>query len=81
MATISAAVTKRSIGFLIGMSMLMLGANLVWVSYNSVLLPTLVENVMTVGKGLVVGLIGFFGTLLAVTREYPGGNHQRPHCQ
>jgi MFS family permease len=67
MATLSAVVTKRSIGFLVGMSILMLGANLVWVSYNSVLLPTLVENVMTEGKGLVVGLIGFFGTLLAVT--------------
>ena len=49
------------------MSTLMLGANLVWVSYNSVLLPTLVENVMTEGKGLAVGLIGFFGTLVAVT--------------
>jgi MFS family permease len=58
---------KRSFGFLLGMSSLMLGANLVWVSYNSVLLPTLVENVMTEGKGLAVGLIGFFGTLVAVT--------------
>jgi MFS family permease len=57
---------KRSIGFLFGMSLLMLGANVVWVSYNSVLLPTLVENVVTESKGLVVGLIGFFGTLLAV---------------
>ncbi len=66
MATLSAVVTKRSIGFLIGMSVLMLGANLVWVSYNSVLLPTLVEKVMTTGKGLAVGLIGFFGTVLAV---------------
>lgn len=44
----------------------MLGANLVWVSYNSILLPTLVENVVTESKGLVVGLIGFFGTLLAI---------------
>jgi len=57
--------TRRSIGFLFGMSLLMLGANVVWVSYNSVLLPTLVENVVTEGKGLVVGLIGFFGSLLA----------------
>jgi len=57
---------KRSIGFLFGMSSLMLGANLVWVAYNSILLPTLVENVLTEGKGLAVGLIGFFGTLLAV---------------
>ncbi len=47
--------------------MLMLGANLVWAAYNSLLLPTLVEKVVTTGKGLVVGLIGFFGTLLAIT--------------
>ncbi|MGA2491102.1 MAG: hypothetical protein ABSF99_13125, partial [Anaerolineales bacterium] len=53
---------KRSIGFLLGMSMLMLGANLVWTAYNSLLLPTLVEGVVTTGKGLVTGLIGFFGT-------------------
>jgi MFS family permease len=61
-----ATATKRSIGFLMGMCTLMLGANLVWVAYNSVLLPTLVENVITEGKGLAVGLIGFFGTILAV---------------
>jgi MFS family permease len=48
------------------MSTLMLGANLVWVSYSTILLPTLIENVVTERKGLVVGLIGFFGTLLAV---------------
>jgi MFS family permease len=67
MTVINVTLPKRSVGFLLGMSTLMLGANLVWVSYNSVLLPTLVENVMTEGKGLAVGLIGFFGTLLAVT--------------
>jgi MFS family permease len=59
--------SKRSIGFLLGMSMLMLGANLVWTAYNSILLPTLVEKVVTQGKGLVTGLIGFFGTILAIT--------------
>jgi MFS family permease len=58
--------TRRSVGFLLGMSSLMLGANLVWVSYNSVLLPTLVEKVVPEVRGLVVGLIGFFGTLLAI---------------
>jgi MFS family permease len=66
MSTQSAAAVKRSIGFLFGMSTLMLGANLVWTAYNSILLPTLVEGVVTHGKGLVVGLIGFFGTLLAI---------------
>lgn len=57
---------KRSLGFLFGMSMLMLGANLVWTAYNSLLLPTLVEGAVTSGKGLVTGLIGFLGTLLAI---------------
>jgi len=60
-------IPKRSVGFLLGMSSLMLGANLVWVAYNSILLPTLVETVVTKNKGLVVGLIGFFGTMLAIT--------------
>jgi MFS family permease len=67
MTNSSGVPNKRSLGFLLGMSTLMLGANLVWVAYNSVLLPTLVENVITEGKGLAVGLIGFFGTLVAVT--------------
>jgi MFS family permease len=65
-ADTAALVTKRSIGFLSGMSMLMLGANLVWTAYNSILLPTLVEKVLTVNKALAVGLIGFFGTMLAI---------------
>ena len=67
MTEASLDIPKRSIRFLLGMSTLMLGANLVWVAYNSVLLPTLVEKVVTQSKGLVVGLIGFFGTLLAIT--------------
>jgi MFS family permease len=66
MANSNNNVTKRSIGFLLGMCTLMLGANLVWVSYNSVLLPTLIEKVVPGSKGLVVGLIGFFGTLVAI---------------
>lgn len=66
MTTTASTIAKRSVGFLCGMSSLMLGANLVWVSYNTVLLPTLVEKVVTASRGLVVGLIGFFGTLLAI---------------
>jgi MFS family permease len=66
MSTSASTLARRSVGFLVGMSSLMLGANLVWVSYNSVLLPILVENVVTSSRGLVVGLIGFFGTILAV---------------
>jgi MFS family permease len=60
------AVEKRSVGFLLGMNTLMLGANLVWLAYVTILLPTMVEKMTSVNKGLVVGLLGFFGTLLAL---------------
>lgn len=73
MTTPVSAITKRTVGFLLGMSTMMLGANLVWVSYNTILLPTLVEKVVTLSKGLVVGLIGFFGTLLAILVSILGG--------
>ncbi len=66
MTTSAATPARRSVGFLLGMSSLMLGANLVWVSYNTVLLPTLVEKVVSSSRGLVVGLIGFFGTLVGI---------------
>ena len=44
----------------------MLGANFVWISYDNVLLPTLVERSAMEYRGLIVGLIGFFGTLIGV---------------
>ena len=67
MAAISATVQKRSFGFLLGMTVLMLGANFVWTSYNNVLLPTLVEKVTTQYRGPIVGLIGFLGTMIGIT--------------
>jgi MFS family permease len=66
MAPSTMTIAKRSVGFLFGMNILMLGANLVWVAYNTILLPTLVEKVVTVNKALVVGLVGFFGTILGL---------------
>jgi MFS family permease len=66
MAPSTMAIEKRSVGFLFGMNTLMLGANLVWLAYVTILLPTMVEKMTTVNKGLVVGLLGFFGTLLAL---------------
>jgi len=67
MATSAGTVTKRSVGFLLGMCAVMLGANFIWTSYNSILLPTMVEKVATNDKGMIVGLIGFFGTLVGIT--------------
>jgi hypothetical protein len=40
MAVKKDGVEKRSVSFLLGMNTLILGANLVWVSYNTILLPT-----------------------------------------
>jgi MFS family permease len=67
MTTIAVPSPRRTLGFLLGMPILMLGANFVWVSYNSVLLPTLVEQTATSYKGPAVGLLGFFGTLVGIT--------------
>jgi hypothetical protein len=56
MITDAGTVEKRSGGFLFGMRTLMLGTNLVRVSSSTILLPKLVENVLTGNKGLLVGL-------------------------
>jgi MFS family permease len=76
MSTASSKVAKRSTGYLLGMSVLMLGANVVWTSYNSVLLPTMVQLQPSVAenmRGPVVGLIGFFGTLFAIVASLLAG--------
>ena len=67
MASTPASSPRRSLGFLLGMSTLMLGANFVWVSYNNVVLPTLVENAAPDHRGLIVGLVGFFGIMVGIT--------------
>lgn len=59
--------SQRPLGFLLGMPLLMLGANFVWVSYNNVLLPTLVEGVAHETRGLVVGLVAFCGIMVGIT--------------
>lgn len=59
-------VNTRSLGFLLGLSALMLGANFVWVSYNNVLLPTMVERAVTDWRGPIVGLIGFMGSMVGI---------------
>src|SRR5512146_3428947 len=73
MAAIPATVQKRSFGFLLGMTVLMLGANFVWTSYNNVLLPTLVEKVAVEFRGPIVGLIGFLGTMIGITVSLVAG--------
>jgi MFS family permease len=69
MTTTTPKLVKRSIGYLLGMCIMMLGANIVWVAYNSIILPTLVQmnpNVPVNMRAPLAGLIVFFGTLIAV---------------
>ncbi len=74
MSPSSPKIAKRSVGFLLGMCVLMLGANIVWISYNSVLLPTLVQlKVAENLRGPVTGLIGFFGTIAAIITSLLAG--------
>lgn len=48
------------------MALITLGANFVWISYDNVLLPTLVERSTMEYRGLITGLIGCVGTLVGV---------------
>ncbi len=58
---------NRSIGFLLGMTSLMFGANIAWVSYNSILLLPLVQKVVSPARSsLIVGIIAFAANLIAI---------------
>jgi MFS family permease len=48
------------------MALFTLGSNFVWISFDNVLLPTLVEQATMEYRGLITGLIGFSGMLLGV---------------
>ncbi len=67
MAANTSLVPRRTIKFLLGISVFILGAHFVWIAYSSVLLPTLVENVTMQYRGPIVGVIGFFGTIIGIT--------------
>ncbi len=73
MAANSSPIPRRTIRFLIGISIFALGAHFVWIAYSSVLLPTLVENVSMQYRGPIVGLIGFFGTIIGITTSLLAG--------
>jgi MFS family permease len=65
--------SRKPLRFLFGMSTLFLGANLVWISYNSVLLPALTDSLFPQHRSLVVGAIGFVGMILAVVANIWAG--------
>jgi MFS family permease len=58
---------RRSIGYLLGMALLMFGANFVWTSYNSILLLPLTQRVVPAERAsITVGAIAFVGNLVAI---------------
>ncbi len=68
MTTSTAAIPRRSIGYLLGMTSLMFGANFVWISYNSILLLPLVQRVVAPEySSLTVGLIASLSTFIGIT--------------
>ena len=59
--------TRRSISYLLGMSILMFGANFAWVSYNSILLLPLVQKVVPAARSsIITGLIAFAANLVGI---------------
>jgi MFS family permease len=60
-------IEKRSTRFLLGMAVYAIGINLVWISYNSILLPVMVQNATTAAtKGLWVGVISMVSILVGI---------------
>jgi MFS family permease len=60
-------IEKRSTRFLLGMGVYAIGINLVWISYNSILLPVMVQNTTTAAtKGLWVGIISMVSILVGI---------------
>ena len=58
---------KRTTGFLLGMTILMFGANIAWVSYDSILLLPLVQKVVLPDRSsLVVGLVAFAANIIGI---------------
>ena len=60
-------IPKRTTGFLLGMTILMFGANIAWVSYDSILLLPLVQKVVPADRSsLMVGLIAFAANIVGI---------------
>jgi MFS family permease len=67
MTNATVTLPRRSTGYLLGMTILMFGANIAWVSYNSVLLLPLVQKVVPAATAsLTVGVIAFVAKLVGI---------------
>lgn len=67
-------IEKKSISFLLRMSVYNIGLNLLWVAYNSILLPLMVQNSTTEAtKGLWLGVISMVSILVGITINIVAG--------
>ncbi|MCJ7435273.1 MAG: MFS transporter [Anaerolineales bacterium] len=67
MTTSTSVISRRSNGYLLGMTIPMFGANFVWVSYNSILLLPLVQKVAPAEhSSITVGIIAFVANLVGI---------------
>src|SRR5512136_2262368 len=72
--TLDLRAPRRSLAFILGMPLAMLGANFVWTSYNSILLLPLVQQVVAPGAAQVaVGVIAFISTLVGIVMSLVSG--------
>jgi len=72
--TLDLRAPRRSLAFILGMPLAMLGANFVWTSYNSILLLPLVQQVVAPGAAQVtVGVIAFISTLVGIVMSLVAG--------
>ncbi|KAF0107907.1 MAG: hypothetical protein FD146_1205 [Anaerolineaceae bacterium] len=67
MAILTNITTRRSTSYLLGMTILMFGANFAWVSYNSILLLPLVQKVVSSERSsIATGIIAFVANLVGI---------------
>jgi MFS family permease len=68
------AIAKKSIPFLLNMSIYNIGLNLLWVAYNSILLPLQVERTTSEAtKGIWLGIITMVSILVGITINIVAG--------
>ncbi len=74
MAAIPLAIPKKTIKFMLGLGVYNIGLNLLWVAYNSILLPVMVQNATSAATmGIWLGIITSVSILVGITVNIVAG--------
>lgn len=74
MTAIPMEISKKPIKFMLSMSVYNIGLNLLWVAYNSILLPVMVQNATSdATKGIWLGIISSVSILVGITINIVAG--------